>query len=125
VSDISQVDADSDIVIECTGAARLVVDVMEHNAHNSVACLTGVSALGRSLSIDVGGLNRGIVLQNDAIFGSVNANRRHYQQAAQALARADRSWLERLITRRVPLDDWAQALDHRDDDVKVVLELES
>jgi glucose 1-dehydrogenase len=124
-TDISQVDADSDIVIECTGAAGLVVDVMEHNAHNSVVCLTGVSALGRSLSIDVGRLNRGIVLQNDVIFGSVNANRRHYQQAAQALAQADRSWLERLITRRVPLDDWAQALDHQNDDVKVVLELGS
>jgi hypothetical protein len=100
-----------------------VVDVMEHNAHNAVVCLTGVSALGRSLSVDVGGLNRGIVLQNDVVFGSVNANRRHYEQAARALADADRSWLERLISLRVPIDDLEQALEHRDDDVEVVLEM--
>ena len=59
------------------------------------------------------------------VFGSVTANRRHYQQAAQALARADIGWLERLITRRVPLADAAQALVRRDDDVKVVIELSS
>ncbi|MGH3634652.1 MAG: theronine dehydrogenase, partial [Mycobacterium sp.] len=35
------------------------------------------------------------------LFGSVNAGRRHYQQAADALARVDRRRLERLITRRV------------------------
>jgi len=122
-TDVHEVDDDADIVVECTGAARLVVDVMERNAHNAVVCLTGVSALGRSLSVDVGGLNRGIVLQNDVVFGSVNANRRHYQKAARALADADRSWLERLISRRVPIDDHEQALEHRDDDVKVVLEL--
>ncbi|HEX2243379.1 MAG TPA: hypothetical protein VHK27_09030, partial [Gammaproteobacteria bacterium] len=35
--------------------------------------------------------------------GSVNANRRHYRVAADALARADLDCLERLITRRVPV----------------------
>jgi threonine dehydrogenase-like Zn-dependent dehydrogenase len=54
----------------------------------------------------------------------VNANRRHYEKAADALAKADRGWLERLITRTVPLDDFAEALQRRDDDVKVVLEIE-
>ena len=55
-------------------------------------------------------LNRDIVLENDVVFGSVNANRRHYEAAAAALAAADRAWLERLITRRVPLDRWRDAL---------------
>ena len=96
---------------------------MDRNAHNAVVCLTGVSALGRSLSVDVGGLNRGMVLQNDVVFGSVNANRHHYEQAATALADADPAWLERLISRRVPLDDYEQALERHDDDVKVVLQL--
>ncbi len=122
-TDVSQIDHDADVVIECTGVAPLVVEVMERNAPNAVVCLTGVSALGRTLSVDIGELNRSIVLNNDVVFGSVNANRRHYEQAAEALATADRSWLERLITRRVPLDHWEQALEHRDDDVKVVLDL--
>lgn len=33
------------------------------------------------------------------VFGSVNANRRHYEAAATALSRADHPWLEGLITR--------------------------
>jgi threonine dehydrogenase-like Zn-dependent dehydrogenase len=124
-TDLSEVDTDADIVVECTGAAPLVLDVMARNAHNAVVCLTGVSSRGRSLSLDVGGLNRDLVLENDVVFGSVNANRRHYEQAAEALARADRGWLERLITRRVPLADFADALDRRDEDVKVVLDIGS
>jgi hypothetical protein len=55
--------------------------------------------------------------------GSVNANRRHYQAAAEALAAADRDWLERLITRRVPLESYEDALETRPDDVKVVIEI--
>ena len=122
-TDVHEVDADAEIVLECTGVAALVVDVMQRNAHNAVVCLTGVSARGRSLSVDVGGLNRGVVLENDVVFGSVNANRRHYEQAAKALADADHAWLERLISRRVPLEDYEQALERHDDDVKVVLQL--
>jgi len=94
---------------------------MAHNARNAVVCLAGVSPAGREQEVDLGGLNRSIVLQNDVVFGSVNANRRHYEQAADALAKADGDWLERLITRTVPLDRFAEALERRDDDVKVVL----
>ena len=63
------------------------------------------------------------MLENDLVFGSVNANRRHYEAAAQALAEADNAWLERLITRRVPLDRWREALEREEHDIKVVVEL--
>jgi threonine dehydrogenase-like Zn-dependent dehydrogenase len=114
---------DADVVIEATGVGQLVFDVMQHNAPGGVVCLTGVSAAGRAIEVDAGLLNREMVLENDVVFGSVNANRRHYEQAADALARADRDWLERLITRRVPLDRWQEALDRRPDDVKAVIEV--
>jgi hypothetical protein len=55
------------------------------------------------------------------VFGSVNANRRHYEAAAAALARAERSWLDRLITRRVPLTKWQEAYEKRPGDVKTVM----
>lgn len=74
--------------------------------------------------MDIGSLNRDAVLRNDVVFGSVNANRRHYEQAADALLRADASWLARLITRRLPLEGFADAFDRRPDDVKVVLDLQ-
>ena len=40
-----------------------------------------------------------IVLQNNVVVGSVNANKRHWYKAGEALARADRAWLARLLTR--------------------------
>ena len=124
-SDVAAIakEAPPDIVIEATGAAELVFDAMEHNAAAGVVCLTGVSPRGRNLTVDVGGLNRDLVLENDVVFGSVNANLNHYALAAEALGRADRGWLERMISRRVPLEDFEQALEKQPDDVKVVLEL--
>ena len=112
-----------DVVMECTGAPSVVFDALDRTAPAGVVCLTGVSSAGRSVPIDLGLLNRTIVLENDVVFGSVNANRRHYEAAAQALAAADPAWLARLVTRRVPLDRWAEALAPRADDVKTVLDL--
>ena len=40
-------------------------------------------------------------------------NRRHYEMAAEALGQADKNWLRRLITRRLPLERWSEALEHR------------
>jgi glucose 1-dehydrogenase len=118
-------EAPPDIVVEATGAPQLVFDVMQHNARAAVVCLTGVSPTGRDLRLDAGQLGRDIVLENDVIFGSVNANLAHYELAAAALASADRSWLERMITRRVPLERFEEAFDSRPDDVKVVLDLQA
>lgn len=112
-----------DIVIECTGVPQMVFDVMGRTAPNGIVCLTGVSSGGRSLSADIGALNRSMVLENDVVFGSVNANRSHYEAGAEALAKADRSWLDRLVTRRVPLDHWQEALNRQTDDVKPVIDL--
>jgi threonine dehydrogenase-like Zn-dependent dehydrogenase len=112
-----------DVVIECTGVDSLVFDAMDHMAPGGVLCLTGVSSGGRTIDIDGGLLNRNMVLENEAVVGSVNANRRHYEAAAAALAKADRSWLDRVVSRRVPLDQWQQALDRQPSDVKVVIEV--
>ncbi|MDP9418245.1 MAG: glucose 1-dehydrogenase [Actinomycetota bacterium] len=114
---------EADVIVECSGVPNVVLDAMGTSAHSGIVCLTGVSPTGRRLQIDAGALNRELVMENDAIFGSVNANRRHYEQGVAALVDADRRWLEQLITRRVPLDRFEEALERRPDDVKVVLDL--
>ena len=111
----------ADIVIECTGAPALVIGAMRAVRPNGIVCLAGVSTGGRTIPVDAGSLNRELVLENNVIFGSVNANRTHYAQAADALARADAAWLDRLITRRVPLRRWQDALKREEGDVKTVL----
>lgn len=114
----------ADVLVECTGASPLVLDVIRCGAPNAITCLTGVSGRGNTTPVDVGAMNRREVLGNEVVFGTVNANRRHYDAAAAALAAADGNWLERLISRRVPLSRFADAFDRRSDDVKVVLDLE-
>jgi threonine dehydrogenase-like Zn-dependent dehydrogenase len=116
-------DVRPDIVIEATGVPQVMVDTMGGTAAAGIVCLTGVPPAGQKVEFDAGTVNREIVLQNDVVFGSVNANRDHYRQGADALAKADRSWLDRFITRRVPLERAAEALEPDSDDVKVVVEL--
>jgi threonine dehydrogenase-like Zn-dependent dehydrogenase len=115
-------DLTPDIIVECTGATTVIADVMTRTAASGILCLAGVSSGGQPISVDLGDVNRRMVLENDVVFGSVNANRTHYEAGAEALARADRQWLSRLITRRVPLDQWQEALRHEEDDVKVIIE---
>jgi glucose 1-dehydrogenase len=117
--------AEPDIVLECTGVPELVVDVMQSTAPGAIVCLLGVSPRGRTLTVDVGALNSELVLENDVVFGSVNANRRHFEVAAKALVDAERDWLAGLITRRVPLDRWTEALDRRPHDIKTVIEFDA
>ena len=110
-----------DIVLECTGAGALVFDVIEVANPAGIVCLTGLSSRGRQVHVDATMLNREMVLENNVVFGSVNANRRHYEAAAASLARADRDWLRRLITRRVPLASWQSAYMREENDIKTIL----
>ena len=112
-----------DLVIEATGVPSLILGAMYGTAGYGITVLTGVSSGGRKLPVDAGELNREIVLENDAVVGSVNANLRHYAQAAEALSQADLDWLRGLVSRRVPLERFAEAFEPKDDDVKVVLTL--
>jgi threonine dehydrogenase-like Zn-dependent dehydrogenase len=121
--DVKDLSTNADIIIECTGYGPLVLDVMEHNRAQAIVCLTGLSSGRRIIPFAPAQLNKKMVLENDVVFGSVNANRRHYEQAAQVLAQADRAWLEQVIARRVPLDRWQEALEHRPGDVKTVIDL--
>jgi threonine dehydrogenase-like Zn-dependent dehydrogenase len=110
-----------DVVIECTGAPAVISALLSHVSPDSVICLAGVGASHRG-EFNMGQFNRTMVLNNGTVFGTVNANRRHYAIAADALARADRAWLSRLITRRIPLDRFAEAFEHKPGDIKVVIE---
>jgi threonine dehydrogenase-like Zn-dependent dehydrogenase len=110
------------IVVECTGAPELILQSLATVAPGGIICLTGVgsplatpTAWGESLATR-------IVLNNIVVFGSVNANRRHYFRAAKALASADRGWLARLITRRVEPSQFERALKPGAEDIKVVVQ---
>jgi threonine dehydrogenase-like Zn-dependent dehydrogenase len=110
-----------DIAIECTGAPTVITALLSHVAPCSVICLAGVGSSHQE-QFNMGLFNRTMVLNNGTVFGAVNANRRHYAMAADALARAEPAWLSRLITRRVPFSRYAEAFEHRPGDIKVIID---
>jgi threonine dehydrogenase-like Zn-dependent dehydrogenase len=122
---ISELGVAPDIVVECTGVAPLIRGATEAAAPGAVICLTGVGGPVVPNASAPTTLLTDAVLKNFVLFGSVNANRRHYYRASRVLARAEESWLEQLITRCVAPQDFDQALEHGPDDIKVVVEFAS
>jgi len=113
-----------DVEIECSGAPEAIAEMLEAATPDRVVCLTGLSPGGHASTLRIAPLNQQMVLGNQAVFGSVNANRRHYEAAAQVLQRADKNFLEAMITRKIPLKSWRDAYEKRKGDVKTVLVFE-
>jgi threonine dehydrogenase-like Zn-dependent dehydrogenase len=111
-----------DVIIECTGAGQVIADAIQAIAPGGVVCLTGVGSGGRTVGLPTADVASNVVLRNNVVVGSVNANKRHWYKAAQALARADCAWLAGLVTRRVPPEDFMSALQRQPDDIKVVIQ---
>jgi len=117
---ISGVGFEPDIIIECTGVGSVISDSIDGVGSSGIVCLTGVGSgggVGRTADIAAEA-----VLRNKVIVGTVNANKRHWYKGGQALARADREWLARLISRCERPENFATALNRRPDDIKVVIQ---
>jgi len=110
-----------DAIIECTGVGSVIADAIQKIGAGGVLCLTGVGGGGLS-GYAVADVAAKVVLKNNVLVGSVNANKRHWYKASRALAQADRSWLGRLITRREKPESFEQALQRTPDDIKVVIQ---
>jgi threonine dehydrogenase-like Zn-dependent dehydrogenase len=111
-----------DSVIECTGVGQVIGDAIQQLGANGILCLAGIGHGGSVKSMSVADVAASAVLKNNVIFGSVNANKRHWYKASQALARADRNWLSKLITRVETPENFMQALQRKPDDIKVVIQ---
>ncbi|PYQ15254.1 MAG: hypothetical protein DMF80_10045 [Acidobacteria bacterium] len=113
-----------DIVFEATGAAALIGPAVSAVGTDGVCILASVTEAGRKTTLDLGAWNRQMVLGNCVVFGTVNANRRHFEAAVRDLETAEErqpGWMGRLITRRLPFTDAARALVREPSDIKTVL----
>jgi threonine dehydrogenase-like Zn-dependent dehydrogenase len=119
---IADVGLQPDIALECTGVVGLVQQSVANVSPGGIVCLTGVGPAG-AIEASATALATEAVLKNLVMFGSVNANRRHYYRAAKELAAADRGWLEQLITRRVGLEEVQAGLQRQPEDIKVIVEM--
>ena len=111
-----------DVIIECTGVGQVIADSIRSIAAGGTVCLTGIGTGGSTTGPGTADVAAGAVLRNNVVIGSVNANKRHWYKAGEALARADRAWLAQLVTRRERPNDFARALQRTPEDIKVVVQ---
>ena len=119
---VKEIGFEPDAIIECTGVGQVIADSITTIGSSGIVCLTGVGHGGVVTSAACADIAASAVLKNTVIVGSVNANKRHWYRAGNLLARADRTWLSRLITRREKPENLKQALERRPNDIKVVIQ---
>ena len=119
---VAEVGFEPDVILECTGVGQVIAESILAVGPSGVVCLAGVGHGGALPKIATADVASSAVLKNNVVFGSVNANKRHWYKGAEALARADREWLGRLITRREKPENFKEALERKPDDIKVVIQ---
>lgn len=119
---IANLGFEPDVIVECTGVGQVIADAIQAVGAGGIVCLTGVGGGGVTNPLPIADVASQAVLKNNVIVGTVNANKRHWYKAAEALARADRSWLARLVTRHERPESFAKALARTSRDIKVVVQ---
>jgi threonine dehydrogenase-like Zn-dependent dehydrogenase len=115
-----------DLIFEATGAPLLEFDLLSTLGINGLYVLTAIPGGERPINIAGATLLRQLVLQNQAMVGSVNASRKHFQMAVEDLEKAQKNWgpaIEQMITHRFFYTEFYEALSqHPQDEIKAVLE---
>ena len=119
---VATIGIEPDVIIECTGAGAVIDDCIQIVGSGGIVCLTGVGGGGFTSRLSTADVATDAVLRNKVIVGTVNANKRHWFKAGEALARADRTWLSRLVTRCERPENFANALHRKPDDIKVIVQ---
>jgi threonine dehydrogenase-like Zn-dependent dehydrogenase len=119
---VAEVGFQPDVIVECTGVGQVIGDAIKAVAPGGVVGLTGVGSGGRTVGLNTADVASNVVLRNNVVVGSVNANKRHWYKATQVLAQADRPWLAGLVSRREPPAAFERALNRQPDDIKVVIQ---
>ncbi len=102
-----------DVVYEATGVPAVAFGLLPYLDPNGVFVFTGVPGMKPPSELDLATIMRTIVLNNQALLGTVNAGREAYTLAIQDLEAAEARWpglLDRLVTGRHDLADHARLL---------------
>ena len=102
-----------DLVYEAVGVAQISFEVMTVLGLNGVFVFTGIPPHQAAIPIAADSLMRQLVLKNQAIIGTVNADHHAFTQAIRHLAVFKQRWPEALgkvITGRHPLENYRALL---------------
>jgi threonine dehydrogenase-like Zn-dependent dehydrogenase len=124
VESLAQVVGEIDVMVEATGAAEMILPAIRATGLGGVCVLASVTGGESKVTFDVAAWNQDMVLGNRVVFGTVNASRRHFEAGVRDLATAEErfpGWLERIITRRLPMTEAKTAFAKGKGDIKSVL----
>jgi glucose 1-dehydrogenase len=106
-----------DLVVEATGSVALDFTLVDRLGPNSVLVLTGIPDPASPPSPVAGGaLFRDMVLGNQAIVGSVNANRAYFESGLRDLTVFEERWpgvVGQMISSRRPIEEFSQVFGNR------------
>jgi glucose 1-dehydrogenase len=106
-----------DLVVEATGSVALDFGLAGLLGANGVLVLTGIPDADQPpTSVAAGALLRAIVLENQAVVGSVNANRSYFEAGLRDLQAFEEKWpgaIHMMITARRPLEEYADVIRGR------------
>jgi glucose 1-dehydrogenase len=115
-----------DLAIEATGAASVVFTAMQILGRNGVLCLLSVTGGLKTADEPIEEINQLLVLGNQVVFGSVNANPRHFANGIKDFATIEKKWpgvLKQVITNRLPWGEYRVWFGQRGVGIKTTLEI--
>jgi threonine dehydrogenase-like Zn-dependent dehydrogenase len=114
-----------DCIVEAAGIPSLDFDLMQNLGTNGAFVLLGVSRPNIQVTLDGGTLMKKVVMNNQIIIGSVNAQKKHWQRGIEDLEKAGAQWpgsLEKIITHRVMYEHFQDVLlNHSANEIKAVI----
>jgi threonine dehydrogenase-like Zn-dependent dehydrogenase len=105
-----------DLVVEATGAAEAAVTAISSLRRGGVACILGLDARPGRVELERTRLGVDLVLQNQAVFGSVNAHPQDWADAVGRLTALNERWPDLaggIVGLRVPPERFADAFAFR------------
>lgn len=112
IADVAREVGGFDLVIEATGSPKVTFDAVLTLAPNGVMCMLGVPGDKDAIPVEADNVMRQMVLRNQVLVGSVNSNRRHFEEAFAALARFRSrrgAQLDRVLTHRYSPEEVEEA----------------
>jgi len=113
LTDFAKMVGNIDLVYEAVGVAKISFDVMKALGLNGVFVFTGIPPHKPAIPIEADSLMRQVVLMNQAIIGTVNADRPAFENAIRDLGVFKQRWpdaLRKVITGRHPLENYRELL---------------
>ena len=115
-----------DLVYEAAGAAKVSFEVLQVLGLNGIFVFTGIPAPKAPIELDADGIMRQLVLKNQVVVGTVNADLADFQRAVDDLGSFSKRWrdpLRALITGRHDMESYRELLQGDHGGIKNVIAL--